>query len=246
MESRGHAVPTFHPADDAYELMETLSKTDPVEASGLIRIAIIDDDADLLRLLQTVLASTPGFAVPQVFSDSKTAFRKLSRTRIDMALVDLTIPGDSGLRLIRKFVESGRVPHVVAFTSSDDEVSVLEALRAGAQGYWVKSASLDELVEAMQRASRGEPMLSRVAYQAILSRIQGPARPSKFQNLSKTETNVLALTADGLSCGDISKRLQVSVHTIYVHNKRILKKLGVESRSAAIALFREQAESFQT
>lgn len=226
--------------------MENVSKTDPGEASGLIRVAIIDDDADLLRLLQTVLAATPGFAVPQVFSDSKTAFRKLSRVRIDMALVDLTIPGDSGLRLIRKFVESARVPHVVAFTSSDDEVSVLEALRAGAKGYWVKSASLDDLVEALQRASRGEPMLSRVAYQAILSRIQGPARPSKFQNLSKTETNVLALTADGLSCGDISKRLQVSVHTIYVHNKRILKKLGVESRSAAIALFREQAESFQT
>ncbi len=226
--------------------METLSKTDSAESSGSIRVAIIDDDADLLRLLQTVLAATPGFAVPLVFSDSKTAFRKLARTRIDMALVDLTIPGDSGLRLIRKFVESGRVPHVVAFTSSDDEVSILEALRAGAKGYWVKSASLDDLVEALQRASRGEPMLSRVAYQAILSRIQGPARPSKFQNLSKTETNVLALTADGLSCGDISKRLQVSVHTIYVHNKRILKKLGVESRSAAIALFREQAESFQT
>ncbi len=226
--------------------MEPQSQVLASEDPGLIRVAIIDDDADLLRLLQSVLASTPGFAVPLVFSDSKTAFRKLARSRIDMALVDLTIPGDSGLRLIRKFVESGHVPHVVAFTSSDDEVSVLEALKAGAKGYWVKSASPDELVGALQRASRGEPMLSRAAYQAILSRIQGPARPSKFQNLSKTETNVLALTADGLSCGDISKRLQVSVHTIYVHNKRILKKLGVESRSAAIALFREQAESFQT
>lgn len=226
--------------------METPKNADPGVDSALIRVAIIDDDADLLRLLQTVLAAAPGFAVPQVYADSKTAFRKLVRTRIDMALVDLTIPGHSGLRLIRKLVESGRVLHVVAFTSSDDEVSVLEALRAGAKGYWVKSASLDDLVEALQRASRGEPMLSRVAYQAILARIQGPARPSRFQNLSKTETNVLALTADGLSCGDIAKRLQVSVHTIYVHNKRILKKLAVGSRSAAIAMFREQAESFQT
>ena len=81
------------------------------------------------------------------------------------------------------------------------------------------------------------------AWRAVSSQAWLTVTPS---GETRDGANVLTLTADGLSCGDISKRLQVSVHTIYVHNKRILKKLGVESRSAAIAMFREQAESFQT
>lgn len=213
--------------------------------SPKIRVAIIDDDLDLLRLLELVIEATPGFAKPLVFSDAKTAFRKLANTSLDFALVDLAIPGDSGLRLIRRFVESRQAAQVVAFTGSDDEPTVLEALKAGASGYWVKTESLVDLTQALERAHRGEPLLSPAAYQAILSRIQGPPRPSVFENLSKAETAVLALTTEGLSCGDIAKRLQVSVHTVYVHNKRILKKLGVPSRTEAIARFREDSKDSQ-
>lgn len=208
-----------------------------------IRVAIIDDDVDLLRLLELVLEATPGFAKPLVFSDAKTAFRKLANTPLDFALVDLAIPGDSGLRLIRRFVESRQAARVVAFTGADDESTVLEALKAGASGYWVKTESLVDLTQAVERAYRGEPLLSAAAYQAILSRIQGPPRPSVFGNLSKAETAVLALTTEGLSCGDIAKRLQISVHTVYVHNKRILKKLGVPNRTEAIARFREESKA---
>ena len=222
-------------------------KPEPLTAAApsQIRVAIIDDDVDLLRLLEMVIEAMPGFAKPLVFSDAKTAFRKLANIPLDFALVDLAIPGDSGLRLIRRFVESRQASQVVAFTGSDDEPTVLEALKAGASGYWVKTESLVELTQALQRAHRGEPLLSAVAYQAILSRIQGPPRPSVFENLSKAETAVLALTAEGLSCGDIAQRLQVSVHTVYVHNKRILKKLGVPSRTEAIARFREDSKKSQ-
>lgn len=222
---------------------------DPIEAppsppySGPIRIAVIDDEEDVLRLVEGALIRAGGFAQPLVFKDPKTAFRKLARRELDVALVDLHIPGDSGIRMIRRLVESRNVGCVIAFSVSNDEASILEALRVGAKGYWDKAGGLDGLIEAMRKIWIGGAVLSPAAYQVILHQLQRPPRAPKFQLLSRAETTVLALAAEGLSCAEIANQLQISIHTVYVHNKKILKKLGVGDRLAAIARFRDQAES---
>ena len=210
--------------------------------SGPIRIAFIDDDEDVLRLVEAALIRAGGFAQPLTFKDPKTAFRKLARRELDVALVDLNIPGDSGIRMIRRLVESRKVAYVIAFSAANDEASILEALRVGAKGYWDKAGGLDGLIEAMRKIWIGGALLSPAAYQVILNQVQSPPRAPKFQLLSRAETTVLSLAAEGLSCAEIASRLQISIHTVYVHNKKILKKLGVGDRLAAIARFRDQAE----
>jgi DNA-binding NarL/FixJ family response regulator len=210
--------------------------------SGPIRIAFIDDDEDVLRLVEAALIRAGGFAQPLTFKDPKTAFRKLARRELDVVLVDLNIPGDSGIRMIRRLVESRKVAYVIAFSAANDEASILEALRVGAKGYWDKAGGLDGLIEAMRKIWIGGALLSPAAYQVILSQVQSPPRAPKFQLLSRAETTVLSLAAEGLSCAEIASRLQISIHTVYVHNKKILKKLGVGDRLAAIARFRDQAE----
>jgi DNA-binding NarL/FixJ family response regulator len=209
----------------------------------VIRVAVIDDDNDLLQIIGARLNPALGFAAPLLFTSSKNAFKKLALRPVDVALVDLVIPGDSGLRIIRRLVETGRAKTVLAYSSATDPETMLEALRAGAIGYWVKSGDLDALESALLRAIRGEPVISAEPYHMMLSQIQSAPRPSKFHVLSRAETTVLALAAEGFSCAEIAKRLQVSIHTVYVHNKRILKKLEVPDRLAAIARYRNELGS---
>jgi DNA-binding NarL/FixJ family response regulator len=206
--------------------------------TALIDVAVIDDDTDLLQLIGDRLASAKGFATPLLFSDSKRALKKLHVRPVDVALVDLMLPGDSGVRVIRRLVESQSAKTVVAYSASTEPSMMLEAIRAGAVGYWVKSGDFGALEAALNRAVHGEPIISPAAYQTILAQIQSPPHPLRFDSLSRSETNVLALAAEGLACREIAARLQVSIHTVYVHNKRILKKLGVPDRLAAIARFR--------
>jgi DNA-binding NarL/FixJ family response regulator len=209
----------------------------------MIRIAVIDDDADLLKLIGVRLAQDKDFSQVLLFSDSRKAFKKLGARPVDVALVDLIIPGDSGLRIIRKIVQSRSAKTVLAYSSSTEPEMILEAIRAGADGYWVKSGDLDALEQALHRAIAGDPVVSPQAYQTIRAQIQSPPHPLRFDSLSPSETNVLALASEGLACLEIAKRLQVSIHTVYVHNKRILKKLQVPDRLAAIARYRGRRES---
>lgn len=220
--------------------MKTPPRKTAKPRSTLVSVAVIDDDTDLLHLIGQRLDSARGFASPLLFNESKRAFKKLHARPVDVALVDLMLPGDSGLRIIRRLVESQSARTVVAYSASTEPRMMLEAIRAGAVGYWVKSGDFDALEMALNRAISGEPIISPLAYQTILAEIQSPPHPLRFDSLSRAETNVLALAAEGLACREIAARLQVSIHTIYVHNKRILKKLGVPDRLAAIARFRRR------
>jgi DNA-binding NarL/FixJ family response regulator len=211
--------------------------------AGVVSLAVIDDDTDLLQLIGNRLASAKGFAPPLLFTESKRALKRLQERPVDVALVDLVIPGDSGFRIIRRLVESQSAKMVVAYSASTEPSMMLEAIRVGAVGYWVKSSDFAALEAALNRAVHGEPIISAAAYQTMLAQIQSPPHPPRFDSLSRCETNVLALAAEGLACREIAARLQVSIHTIYVHNKRILKKLGVPDRLAAIARFRTHSTS---
>lgn len=209
----------------------------------LIRIAVIDDDVDLLKVIRARLTEEEGFAPVLLFSDAREAFRKVRNRSVDVALVDLIIPGDSGLRIIRKIVRAKYARTVLAYSASTDPDMILEAIRAGADGYWVKSGDLDALKQALRRAVAGDPVVSALAFRTIKAQIQNPPHPLRFEVLSPAETNVLALATEGLGCFEIARRLQISIHTVYVHNKRILRKLQVPDRLAAIAKFRRYQEA---
>ena len=197
-----------------------------------VSLAIIDDDRQLLSLIGTHFEQYPGFAPPMLFADGKMALQKLARRHVDIALVDLLLPGDSGLRVIRRIAEKGLARQIIAFTNCDDDATIGDALASGATGYLIKGMPL-------VRCLKGEPVVSPPVLRSLIARYRKPKPVGLEDILSPAELRVLELGAAGHDCKTVATLLGLSVATVYVHNKRIAKKLGVPNRLAAIVKFQE-------
>ena len=208
-----------------------------------ISLAIIDDDRQLLNLIGTHFQQFPGFAPPLLFDDPTVALQKLSRRKLDIVLVDLLLPGDSGLRVIRRMAEKGLARQIIAFTNCDDDETIGEALSAGATGYLLKGQPLSELAAGLIRSLQGEPVVSAPILRSILGRYRKPTAAGLAEILSPAEMRVLQLSAEGHDCSGVAERLGLSIATVYVHNKRIVRKLGVPNRLAAIVQFQKASRS---
>ncbi|MEI6341883.1 MAG: response regulator transcription factor [Verrucomicrobiota bacterium] len=208
-----------------------------------VTLAIIDDDLQLLSLIGTHFEQCPGFAPPLLFNEGKTAIQKLARRKVDIALVDLLLPGDSGLRVIRRIAEKGLARQIIAFTNCDDDATIGEALASGATGYLLKGMPLADLAHGLLRCLRGEPVVSPPVLRSLIARYRKPKPPGLSEILSPAELRVIELGAAGHDCKTVASLLGLSVATVYVHNKRIAKKLGVPNRLAAIVKFKESGGS---
>lgn len=204
-----------------------------------ISLAVIDDDRQLLSLIGTHFENYPGFAPPILFDDGQAALQKLARRKADVALVDLLLPGDSGLRVIRRIAERGLARQIIAFTHCDDDATVSEALASGATGYLLKGMPLNELASGLIRCLKGDPIVSAPVLRTLIAKYHKPPPPSVAELLSPAELRVIELGAAGHDCKTVASLLGLSVATVYVHNKRIAKKLGVPNRLAAIVKFQQ-------
>jgi DNA-binding NarL/FixJ family response regulator len=153
--------------------------------------------------------------------------------------VDLLLPGDSGLRVIRRIAEKGLARQIIAFTNCDDDATISEALASGATGYLLKGMPLGELASGLVRCLKGEPVVSPTVLRSLIARYRKPKPVGMGDILSPAELRVLELGAAGHDCKTVATLLGLSVATVYVHNKRIAKKLGVPNRLAAIVKFQE-------
>lgn len=207
---------------------------------GELSIAIVDDDPLVCEMVGGFFADRARFAQVLTFQDAKSAFGPLARRHVDVALIDLYLQGDSGLHCIRRLAKNRNAGLIIAYTSSEEPKMIERALQEGAHGYVLKSEKLPVLLDKVQRAMSGEPALSAAVTKTLIGRLvsQGPNR-ARLDQLTSQENRVLALTADGLACKAVAEKLGLSVNTVYLYNKRILKKLGVATRLAAVQLFRE-------
>ena len=207
---------------------------------GEMSIAIIDDDLLICEMVGGFFTDKGKFSQVLTFQDAKSAFGPLARRHVDVALIDLYLQGDSGLHCIRRLAKNRNASLVIAYTSSEERKMIERALQEGARGYLLKSEKLPVVLDKIQRAMAGEPALSAAVTNQLIDRLvaQGPNR-ARLQELTSQENRVLALTADGLACKAVAEKLGLSVNTVYLYNKRILKKLGVATRLAAVQVFRE-------
>lgn len=211
-----------------------------------IRIVLVEDDEALVELLSDFLGNDPRFLRPEACAHSAAALPLIRRTRPHVVLVDLRLAGSSGLDCIRRIREERIQTRVLAFTSSADEEAIVGALNAGAEGYVTKQQPLAAIALALLNAVAGHTVVSDVALRRLIGSFHRTTAGSKLGNLTPAERAILDLTAEGLDCKQIARRLGISVHTVYVHNKNIISKLGVTNRHAAAALWREQAMDRQT
>lgn len=205
-----------------------------------LRVVIVEDDDTLAELVSDYLAGHPQFMRPRVFVHAATALAGIREFRPHVVLVDLHLAGSSGIDCIRR-IRGAKLPvKVLAFTSSSDEEAIVGALKAGADGYLLKQPSLATVAESLLDAWAGQAVVSDAALAKIIGSFRRPEPAQSVTSLSPTERAVLDLTVDGLDCKIIARQLGVSVHTVYVHNKSIIRKLGVDNRHAAAALWRAQ------
>ena len=199
----------------------------------------MEDDEALVELLGDFLGSDPRFSRPESCAHAATAIPIIRRIRPHVVLVDLRLAGSSGLDCIRRIREERILTRVLAFTSSDDEEAIVGALNAGAEGYLTKQQPLAAIAQALLNAVAGQTVISDIALRRLVGAFNRPAASSKVGNLSPAERAVMDLTVEGLDCKHVARRLGISVHTVYLHNKNIIRKLGVTNRHAAAALWRE-------
>lgn len=200
-----------------------------------IRVMVVDDH-DMVREGLAVLLR--GYKDLTLVADAKTgaeALRLIERQQPDVVLMDLVMPGISGVELTHEVRRRFPAVQIVALTSFKDESYVHDALQAGAIGYLMKDASIDQIADAIRAAYAGRPTLAPEATQFLIEKATRTP-PQPVFNLTDRELEVLSLIADGLTNRQIAERLSVSRSTIKFHVSSLLAKMGVSSRTEAVAL----------
>ena len=201
-----------------------------------IRVLIADDQAMVREGFSVLLNAQPGIEVVGEASDGRQAVDRAARLRPDVVLMDVRMPGLDGLDATRRITAEDGAPKVLILTTFDLDEYVYTALRAGASGFLLKTASAQVLADAVRVIAEGEAMLAPtvtrrlIAEFARLRPVEPPAPPAA---LTARETEILTLIAGGLSNAEIAGRLVIAEQTVKTHIGRILTKLGLRDRTQA-------------
>ncbi|MFJ9076105.1 response regulator [Streptomyces sp. NPDC102278] len=196
-----------------------------------IRLLLADDHPVVRAGLRAVLDTEADFAVVAEAATAEQAVELAASAGVDVVLMDLQFGlGMHGSQATALITARPDAPRVLVLTTYDTDADILAAVEAGASGYLLKDAPPEELAAAVRTAAAGQSALAPAVALRLMDRMRMPA-----QALTKRELEVLQLVADGLSNQQISKRLFLSQATVKSHLVHVYAKLGVDSRTAAVA-----------
>lgn len=211
-----------------------------MNSTPLIKTWIVEDHDTFRRSLQRLCVPERGLEQAQAYANAETMLTALRtkppRQKPDVLLLDVGLPGRSGLDIISDVHSMAPDCRVVILTVFEDEEKISRAISAGASGYLLKTSRAEAVIEAIHEAAQGgSPMSPKVAASVVklLAKLTQPsATPVAF---SPREHELLVLIVEGLTAKEIADRLGVSIHTTGTHTKNLFTKLGVHSRAAAVA-----------
>ena len=201
----------------------------------MIRVLIADDHKVVRQGLRFLLSQEPGIEVAGEAADGLAALEAIRSTRPDVVLLDLFMPGLDGLAVLAALREEKLATAVLVLTSSQDDQHLVQAVRAGALSYLPKTAGVDQVIESVRAAARGESVLEPGATARLLRELREGTGPGAdpLGQLTRRETDVLKALAQGRSNREIARMLSVTEETVKSHVSSILAKLGLADRTQA-------------
>ncbi len=200
---------------------------------------LIVDDHDLFRTGLRALLAESGFAVDDAVS-GEAALRRVAELRPEVVVMDLNMPGMSGIEATRRLLEVVPEAAVLILTISNADTRVIDAVRAGARGYLLKDAELDEIIDGIRAAAAGHSTIAPRVAGALIDHVRATAdappngaATAATPHLSRREQEVLELVGEGCDNAEIAHRLCLSQSTVKNHVSKLLEKLGVENRVQA-------------
>jgi DNA-binding NarL/FixJ family response regulator len=204
-------------------------------SSELSSVWIVEDEARFGQRLSELINMSDKFQCNGVYRDCESALDALEREiPPDILLMDIGLPGMSGIEGIKKAKELTPATQIVILTVFEDSDTIVRAIGAGASGYLVKGSELDAIVDSLKAILNGGAPISPQVARKILNLFSVNVTRSKGYGLTVREYEVLSLLVDGLTKKQIAERLFLSFHTIDKHVRNVYGKLQVQTRSEAI------------
>jgi DNA-binding NarL/FixJ family response regulator len=198
-----------------------------------IRVSIVEDAEEIRESLAVLLRSSEGFSLQGTYGSAEAALEKVPLSRPDVLLMDINLPGMSGIDCVRKLKLENPDLQVIMLTVYEDPAAIFDSLSAGASGYLLKRTTPDKILEAIRDVSRGgAPMSSQIARKVVQSFSTPSAEPS--QGLTTREHEIVGLLARGYRYKEIGEALHISVETVRSHLHKVYEKLHVRSRTEAV------------
>ena len=197
----------------------------------MTRIAIADDHVLVRRGLAELLREMEDFDVVGEADSGDSLLHLLRDTKVDVVVMDLTMPGPSGLDLVKSIAAEFRsLPILVLSVHPEDQYAV-RVVRAGARGYLTKESAEAELVAAIRRVTAGQRYLSQTLAESLLGALDADPDAEPHAALSDREFQVLRLIASGQTVGGIAEHLSLSVKTVSTYRSRMLQKMGLSNNA---------------
>ncbi|MBS0030433.1 response regulator transcription factor [Chitinophaga sp. 22321] len=201
-------------------------------------LAIVDDHPIVLEGLQKLLANVKEIEITGCFTTGSAFISFLKENKVDVLLLDITLPDVNGIELCKEVKEMSPATHVLALSNHSERSMILQMIQHGATGYLLKNISSEELIACIQEALNGLVTFSKAAREIM-------ARPSVSElkgapQLTKREKEILHLIADGKTTPDIAQQLNLSPLTIETHRKNLIQKFQAKNVASLIKLATQQ------
>ena len=213
-------------------------KSDVKEKAVNIAVSIVEDDGPAREILTDWIRHAHGFRCVSQYGSAESALAKLQLEKPSVVLMDINLPGMSGIECVRQLKPQLPDTQFVMLTVYEDTDHIFNALAVGASGYLLKQTPRDELLTALKDVhAGGSPMTSNIARKVVQSFLRSAPQVDESVNLSPREREVLELLACGYLYKEITDKLGITVATVVTYIRRIYEKLHVRSRAQAVAKY---------
>jgi len=199
-----------------------------------INVVIVEDTEIIRDSLTMLVKGSDGFNLTGVFGSAEDALISIPDLNPDVVLMDIGLPGISGIECIRQLLDKSPKTQYLICTVFEDDENVFEALKAGATGYILKRTSPSEILESIIELHKGGAPMSRSIARKVIQAMQKPKVNKVLELLTPRENEILQLLSEGFRYKEIADQLNIDKGTVHVHIRNIYQKLQVQSRTDAL------------